>query len=232
MFATRVRKTAAAAVLVAGVLGAAAPAHAIQITGAWDPPIGGAFPGVTWAGEVTINFPSYTDCTSSSNCNAASYFTDDAIIKLTEGTATEIVAWDREDLGAVTSMNFTGSLLSGLTSYQSEYFRAASGPLVAGGSFFSLSFVGSAAGGGIQARLALASCRSDDDIEHVHIGSTTYNMVEGERCNSPVFNDSTNFPAVVEGEGILTAVPEPKTYVLMLAGMAIVGFVVRRRRRD
>jgi PEP-CTERM motif len=53
-----------------------------------------------------------------------------------------------------------------------------------------------------------------------------------------IVTDETNIPfglawAVHDGDvGTVAAIPEPSTYVLMLAGLAAVGFVVRRRAQS
>jgi hypothetical protein len=52
----------------------------------------------------------------------------------------------------------------------------------------------------------------------------TYNSIS---WTNPVYEYWYGFDAGVAG---VAAVPEPETYVLMLAGLAGVGFMARRRR--
>jgi PEP-CTERM motif len=66
---------------------------------------------------------------------------------------------------------------------------------------------------------------SDIDLGTLNVGpdSTLVVMVEGARTDR-----GANF----NGQLVLTPVPEPETYALMLAGLAAVGFVAARRRNQ
>ena len=61
-------------------------------------------------------------------------------------------------------------------------------------------------------------CQSDDDVARLRL-----------RCRSPA--PSAGISANPAIGTFTTAVPEPETYLLMLAGLSAVGFAARRRRR-
>jgi hypothetical protein len=62
------------------------------------------------------------------------------------------------------------------------------------------------------------------------IGTKTYDFVLGynDSAGSATLGDWDDFVVGVN----VTAVPEPETYALMLAGLGVVGFVARRRRNS
>ena len=57
----------------------------------------------------------------------------------------------------------------------------------------------------------------------------TFSLQAGEYVDFVVFGGNTN-NKTTEVSALITAVPEPETYALMLAGLGVVGFMARRRK--
>ncbi len=54
----------------------------------------------------------------------------------------------------------------------------------------------------------------------------------GSRITGVIFNNTPAQDAFEVANFSVNAIPEASTYVLMLAGLCVVGFVARRRRSD
>jgi hypothetical protein len=70
-----------------------------------------------------------------------------------------------------------------------------------------------------------------DDVPGLYYGDTISGLkLFGSGTGSASFYELTGLPVAVKfTEGTLSAVPEPGTYALMLAGLGLVGFAVRLR---
>ena len=232
MFKKQMKKSVVAAA-IAGVLAlaGAGSAQALAVSGTWDPAYGASFAGLGWSGEASWEVPQY--CldsvvgTVSTNANLACGISDIFLLSakvnfynVSNSSALGSLVWTgaapQGPFPNVTSMSFGGGLVTGL---ETGLFNFLHGPAAldpSGGdqNFWALQFT-SISGGFVQARLAFKSCE-----------------VELEECTGLKWNDSVNYPAVVKGQYFTSAIPEPQTYALMLAGLAAMGFVARRRRQS
>jgi len=111
-------------------------------------------------------------------------------------------------------------------------------------SFKSLSIVAAAAlalcAGAAQAANGFADGRtkSFDDIDHRegHHASSFDDIDHREGHHAGLFDDIDHGDHHTglsdDFDHHVTAIPEPESYVLMLAGLGVVGLIVRRRRRS
>lgn len=226
MMQTRVRKALFSfAVAVAAALGAAGPAQAAIVNGSWDPAFGSPFAGLGWNGTANWFIPD--TCVPGSGlinnsdaCSLGGMFMANATVNfyaLSDVTmATKATLTFAPNQYIVQSAVVAGYNLSGVTS---TYTTA--GVLTGNTSFISLDLDKFAWGltfvGG-QARLAYAEI--EDGKQECPFGQK-----DDDDCG---FNDGDQYPATIV---FTTAVPEPQTYALMLAGLGVVGFMARRRRR-
>jgi len=234
MLLSTVRKCTVPAALTLALWVLASPAHALAIVSRWDPLINAAFGGVTWSGTaqfdvpdacVASNFSGVISNNSIANCQIGNIAVNPNIGATVNfaGSGGGTLHWrvdsgdglDLDDVPQITSMTFTNGIITGMTTGLSEYFRVQGGSGLVSNFGWALSF-SSLGNGLITAGLTYATCES-------------FNREgEGVRCRRVGTNDTTQFPAILRGQYF---VPEPQTNALIVAGIAAIGFVGRRRRR-
>ena len=251
---TKLKKLLGAGVLIiAGVVGFISPAHALLVGGKWDPLFG--WPGDTgtstlgWEGSAEWfvpngcvvqpdSFYSNSGSCSGMSLNFANVKFYDYSLDPTGDTSFKSSITFGAGSAAVTGINVASGGVAGM------YTALSSGATPTGSNFlgindysFAIQFIGKdvrlfyAKNNQPLQFLALNNAddddeECDDDDECVPKPCTFGDSVPGV-CG---VNDFRGHPATINQFTI--AVPEPQTYALMLAGLAAVGFMARRRRRD
>jgi len=232
MIRTLVRKIVTIAIAGAAVLGAAGSAQAKAYVGTWDPAFGTPFAGLGWSGTTTFTIDD--SCAASGNVfffqcamsiqsasvnlyNLASPST--VLGTLTFAPPPQIplsmfIAAPGADVTGINTNGLLGPVLSSGVSF-----------LTLGNNyFFDLQFAYNATTG----------------QEEVVLYYTLYDQVNGTIIDprSCAALGNSAFCGVSSNPGgnavvmTITPVPEPATYALMLAGLGVVGFAARRRRRQ
>ena len=220
MWTTRARSVLSAFVLgAAAAFGGAGTAQAALYTGTWYPGYGGPFPQLGWSAKAVFDVPSaclalgngtYLPVTSGP---CAGFDVLSATVKFYDisDPGTILGTYNLDTDVTVNGINLTGGALSGVDTGYFDYFIPALG--LAGGGNYSFSLI---LFGGNLAQLIYAQPQTTSPF-------CASEPVPGTSCGR-----SEN-PAV--GVFTTTPVPEPETYLLMLAGLGAIGVAARKRRR-
>lgn len=244
MVTTTMKRSAAAAALAgAALFGAVGPAQAIVVSGRWDPIFGTSFAGMGWEGTAQWFVPDAcvpqlgtVTLLNSAGCSGGGMSMLGATVNFYDyiadptGLTSFKAALTFSPQSIVNSVTVSGSSISNVTTSLSS-----AGALTGDASYdnvgdynWAVKFKDG------QARLYYAKIDQVDDEweyeqeerEYEHEEACRLGQIEAPNCG---VNDYRGYPANVT---FTTAVPEPQTYALMLAGLAAVGFVARRRRRS
>jgi hypothetical protein len=218
-----VSTTRARSILSAVLLGAAAtfgvtgPSQAAIYTGNWDPAYGGIFPELGWSASAVFNVPDAclaggdgNNIPISGNCAGFDVLSAEVSFYDIADPNTILDSYDLNPNVIVNGINIAGGQLSGIDTGFFNYFVPDES--IAGGGTYSFSLL---LYGGNLAQLIYANPQQTSP-------GCAFLPVQGATCGI-----SAN-PAVGT---FTTAIPEPETYVLMLAGLSAVGFAARRRRQ-
>lgn len=224
------KKGLVGAALCSAALFSAAPGVAATYSLSLDPQFGPAFPGLSWGayGEIEVADACIGQAngnyTATGSCGGTSF----ASMTVTFYETGDQFGAERQTFNVLTGPVSIARLgISGgqLTEIDAGFF-ADFGPVSGDPSF------GIAGSGTSSFALVLAgadvfnsSVENAGRLFYGPTGSTGQNSAINAFFGVPGYGVSTN-PATVT----VTAIPEPSTYALMLAGMAAVGFMARRRR--
>jgi PEP-CTERM motif len=213
--------TRAKSVLSAVLLGAAATfgtvgsAQAAIYTGNWDPAYGGIFPQLGWSATATFDVPNGCLAVDVSNAPISGACAGFDVLSASvnfydiDNPSTILESFSLDPDVIVTGISIAGGQLSGIDTGFFDYFVPTLS--IAGGGQYSFSLV---LYGGTFAQLVYA------DPQETSPSCALF----------PVNGASCGYSAEAANGTFTTAVPEPETYVLMLAGLVAVGLARRRRR--
>jgi hypothetical protein len=214
-----------AAACVAALLGLADAAQAKVYPGAWDPAFGGIFgtstTGLGWKGTGDFFIPDACEASSgwilnSAGCSGGAMAVTNVQLSFYDVATSAVVETFSLAPVPIYQMFWSGSAIKGVDSgfYAAVTPSNPASMALAGGGLYSFhmrfEFVASPA------------------------GAPSVQLYFTEGSQNPICvllkSCSGNYGAS-ENRAILTVVPEPASYALMLGGLIAVGAIVRRRRR-
>jgi hypothetical protein len=214
---TRARSVLSFVVLsAAATLGSVGPAQAALYTGKWDPAYGGIFANLGWEASAVFDVPNACLALGSSNdhpisgacagfdvLSAQVRFYDIANPSLILGT------YNLNPNVIVNGIDIAGSQLTGIDSGFFDFFVPALS--IAGGGTYSFSLI----------------LFDSDMAQLIYANPLTASPI----CGYTHFGNTTCGISETAATGVFAPIPEPETYVLMLAGLGALALARRRRSR-
>lgn len=217
MSTTRARTVLSALLLgVAATLGTVGSARAALYTGTWDPAYGGIFPQLGWEASALFDVPDAclaigdgTNIPISGACAGFDVLNAQVSFWNVADPSKILNSYALDPDVIVNGINLAGGKLSGVDTGFFDFFVPALD--IAGGGNYGFSLI---LFGGNKAQLIYANPPETSP-------GCAFLSVPGASCGRSA-NDAV---------GVFAPIPEPGTYALMLAGLGVLGFVARRRRR-
>lgn len=220
MVPQRIRSASVGACLfILGAIGATGSAQAAVYTGSWDPAFGGIFGELGWGASATLNVPAaclaQTDASYHATGACAGFSVLSAKLDFFNVAApgTVLESFDLDTSVFVNGIDIAGGQFVGIdTGFFGAVVPTGASLSIAGDGAYAFSLV---LYNGTQAQLVYTK------------PTTASPLCAGIPGNATTCGYSAN--AAV---GTITlAVPEPETYLLMLAGLGVVGWAARRKSR-
>lgn len=216
---TRARSVISVVLLgAAATLGSPGSAQAALYTGRWDPAYGSIFPSLGWEASAVFDVPdgclalgNGNNIPISGSCAGFSILSAGVDLYNVASPGTILQSFDLNTNAIVNGISIAGGQLTGIDTGFFDFFVPTLA--IAGSGDYSFSLI---LYGGNLAQLIYANPTATSP-------GCAFLPVNGASCGISAT------PAT--GVFALAPIPEPETYVLMLAGLGAIAFAARRRRR-
>ncbi len=202
-------------VSAAATLGSAGPAQAALYTGNWDPAYGTIFPNLGWEASAVFDVPAACLALGTGNnipvsgaCAGFSVLSAQVGFYDISDPNTILESFSLNPSVIVNGINIAGSALTGIDTGFFDYFVPTLS--IAGGGTYSFSLI---LFGGNMAQLIYANPTATSP-------GCAFLPVNGASCGI----------SETAATGVFAPIPEPETYVLMLAGLGALALARKRRR--
>ena len=250
MLQMRVRKALFGLAVASATALGAAPTHAITVGATWDPRYGSPFvgtgsaPDMWWSGQGEIFIPNTcvvptgTAVVTSTSC--AGMLVQNAFIYLRAGeSASPFATLDfSANTVQINAASFIGGQLVGVDSNYFESWQSTDATQYNVDDYrftFGFTYDGALLFHADTDAVGRHATAGHSDAERFWNGVGKGHLTDSclDPNNIAVSTTACGFSQeVATVEFAVTVVPEPQTYALMLAGLAVVGFVARRRRQS
>lgn len=217
MWTTRAKSVLSTILLgAAATFGGTGTAHAALYTGTWDPVYGAFFPGLGWNATALFFVPEAclaingTHLPVSGNCAGFNVLSAQVSFYNTATPQTSLGSFDLSTDVTVDGIDIADGALAGVHTGYFDYFTPKLG--LAGGGTYAFGLV-----------------LFDNLAQLIYVHPQTASPFCLNDNNPETSCGASENPAV--GVFTATAVPEPETFLLMLAGLGAIGLSARKRRR-